>query len=96
MKATTRRGFIRGTAAIIVTASSKPTNADSKSTADLFRTMPQFIRELIADVIGVSLETINDWIDSGDKDAQERMCNAIEILGAQVRVLEWQRRGGAS
>ena len=95
-KVTARRDFLVGTAALIVAASSMPLKAAGQSTADVLRTMPQFIRELTATQIGVPLATINEWINSGEEDAQELMCDAIQILGERAKALLKQRRGGAS
>ena len=59
-------------------------------------TMPQFLRELTAAHIGVSVETINEWINSGESDAQEQICDAVEILGEKAKDLLNQRCGGES
>ncbi len=97
----TRRGFLSGIAGIIVIASSMsvssmPTKAGSQSTADILAKMPQFIRELVATEMGVSVENINELIDLGDEEIHEAMCDVVIRVGDHAKVLQEQRRGSAS
>ena len=86
-----RRVFFSGIAGIIAAASSKPIKAGSQSKADALALMPQFIRELVAQKIGVSVETIHEWIDSREKGTQKLMCDAVEIIGEEAKMIEKAR-----
>ena len=92
----TRRGFLNGAAVVVASMSCVSVATAEISLSAALAEMPTFIRELVATEIGVTTETINEWIDSGDEESQELICNAVCTLDERVKILQEQRRVGAS
>ena len=56
---------------------------------------PQFLRELVAEQLGVPLDKINGWLDTEDDLGMERIKFAFFDIGRRIKALQKDEGGVA-